>query len=138
MKKYLFLIAMLGTLISFTACKKEKENYEEMMIGIWELISAEGNSLIANEFYAGHTIIYYLSDFSYYDVSVDSVSFTHGHYNTVKNNTVKITYWLPNNGGSICYDYSVKISFLGTEKMKWQNEAIKYMFKKIGPYPIYM
>jgi len=131
MKKYLFLI-VVGTLITFSSCKKE----ETKILGEWELVS----STICDDTWGKLLpIAYVFEEYSYYAIvnnkfngGLDNEIFS-GKY-SIQNNT--ITFETVSSSSSGAYPYintrynSLKISFSGTKKMIWKSENDKYTFKK--------
>ena len=118
MKKHWFLIAILGTLIGFTACKKEKEN---MIIGKWELISIEGGSFA--ESYSSGDLVYFFTGQCYFVLDKNN-NIIHCDSYFIQGNKIHLTY--PKNRKT-----AVSISFSGSKKMTWKGEESKFTFEKI-------
>ena len=125
MKKHWFLMVVVGTLISFSACKKEEES---MIIGTWEVISVEGDGELAGL----HSQLFTFYDFFFSihpsgtDVGIDYslVAFEY----SIKNNTIIFK----DEGIQLFGRPSMKISFSGAEKMMWKDKKIKITFEKIS------
>jgi len=123
MKKYLFLI-VIGTVMTFTSCKKEN-----MIIGKWEIISYEGDSVLA-ELYQGHIVYNFLAEEDYYFILDNNVMY-HGWY-SIENGKVNLKYFDKNQSDGEFRTSSLKISFSGVKTMKWQDKELKYTLKKIS------
>ena len=128
MKKYLFLIVM-GTLITFTACKKEN-----MIIGEWEVVSTECDENSAYWYLEFPTVYVFKED--YYLIKhnfmwIEIIEVECGSY-FIKNN--KITFGTTGGGqfGMNRVTHSMKISFSGAKKMTLKDKNIKLKFKKIS------
>jgi hypothetical protein len=85
MRKHLFLIVIVGTLIIFTACKKEN-----MIIGKWELVSVEGiddvpDDILPKGFVFEESYYYAVIDFSMFDGWSDNQIIYGGRYYIDKN-----------------------------------------------------
>ena len=126
MKKYLFLI-VVGTLISFSACKKEN-----MIIGKWEIVSVEGEGIdnltaqilkgyVFDEYYC-----YSIVDGSMFDGLSDNEIFGVRRY-YIHKNTITFLSEMVNTPSN-----SMKISFSGAKKMTWKDKGTKYTLKKIS------
>ena len=119
MKKHWFLVVVVGTLISFTSCKKE--NYEEMILGEWELIEVEGDIWI-EENISNHTITYiFLKETLIYMVDGITIDSRGNHKYYIQKSKLYF------DNGSY-----VEISFSGAKKMIWIDEYRKLTFKKIS------
>ena len=119
MKKHWFLMVVVGTLISFSSCKKEEKS---MIMGKWKLISVECDDYLdilwipcVYEFYKDNR-------FSWKGENRRPES---GKY-FIENNTITF---------DALYHYSMKISFPDSKTMIWKEEEsemkIKHILQKI-------
>ena len=106
MRKHWFLMVVVGTLISFSACKKEEEN---MIIGKWEVISIESD--IADIRWIPCVYEFYNSN-RFSCKSKEGIRIENGKY-FIKNDTITF---------ETTYHYSMKISFLDSKTMIWKDE----------------
>ena len=127
MKKHWFLIAILGTLIGFTACKKD---YENRITGTWEILSVEGSKEFDNLDLEGSLMSVSDDFFTIHPKNIPPwvrIVLVAYKYSFTKNN--KITF------ENFClgeYRFSsVKVSFSG-ERMIWKDKNAKLTFKKIS------
>ena len=133
MKKHWFLIAILGTLISFTSCKKD---YENRIVGEWELTSSEGDTW-QEKYYSNQTITYIFSEGTYIFMVNGNVKIE-GKYH-IQNNKLYLNTLYVNN--RILYvvlpkEFSYNISFSGRKNMIWIDKDIelKYTLQKIKSF----
>ena len=136
MKKHLFLIVIIGTLISFTACKKD---YENKILGEWELTLAEGD--IRQEEYISNHIITCIFFENTYNIMADG-KYRWGEGYVIEKNKLYFRFFVAYNdnidydGVKIVYMLAPpppwKISFSDSKKMTLQYEERKLTFKKIS------
>jgi len=103
MKKYLFLIVIIGTLISFSACKKEEES---MIIGKWELTSIHCDNCLEVLWIP---CVYEFCENNRFSCKGENRRPERGKY-FMKNDTITF---------ETTYRYSKEISFPDSKTMKW-------------------
>ena len=106
MKKHWFLMVIVGTMISFSSCKKEEDS---MIIGQWELISVECDDCLEVLWIPSVYEFYKNNRFSW---KAENIHSERGKY-FIENNT--ITFDTP-------YCYSMEMSFSDSKTMIWKDK----------------